>query len=166
MADLTQARLREVLNYDPETGDFHWRKRLSNRAAAGKKTGLSRHNGYSVIRLDRKLHFAHRLAFLYIHGRWPTADVDHINGVRDDNRICNLREATRAENIRNSHIRSDNKSGFKGVSWNAGAKLWMANIRTKNRTNEFLGLFDTPEEAHEAYAVAAKKYFGQFARIK
>lgn len=96
-------------------------------------------------------------------GEWPPDEIDHINGVRDDNRWVNLRIATRGQNLCNARRRSDNTSGYKGVCWDANKGKWLASI-TINRKNKFLGHYETPEAGHEAYFVAAREHFGEFAR--
>ena len=114
--------------------------------------------GYIVVRVDLVLHQAHRLAWLYVHGSWPVDQIDHINCDPSDNRICNLREATPAQNQANT--RSYAKSGFKGVRKNFSK--WNAYIG--GRTFKHLGSFDTPEEANAAYLTAARARSGEFAR--
>jgi hypothetical protein len=157
---LTQARLREVLDYDPETGIFRWRIQTSNRGRVGHIAGRISDQDYWLIGIDGALYRAHRLAWLYITGEWPR-EVDHINGSRDDNRWCNLREATRSENNANSRRGRNNTSGYKGV-WRAASGRWTACI-TVNYRQIHLGRFDAPEEAHAAYCAAADKHFGEFA---
>ena len=107
-------------------------------------------HGYICIRVDNVLYTAHRLAWLYAYGRWPTHQLDHINKDRADNRLCNLREATNAENAQNRK-RRDNKTGYTGV--NRENNKWKAEIKLNYKTIR-LGLFDTPEEAHAAYLSA------------
>lgn len=150
---LTQSRLKELLHYDPETGAFTWRGSIGRKIRAGDKAGSRCGKGYWVIGFTRKYYKAHRLAWLYVHGRFPIGDIDHINGVRHDNRIVNLREATKAENGQNICKHRDNKSGFIGVSWHPATRKWRSRIRT-NRKLKSLGLFDTPDAAYSAYLAA------------
>lgn len=153
---MTIDRLHELLNYAPKTGLFTWaQKRRGCRI--GDVAGCKMRNGYIVIRLDGKLYLAHRLAWLYIHGQWPTAQLDHINQNRADNRLENLREVSNAENAQNRK-KMANKSGFTGVR--RENSKWVAEIKV-NYTTKRLGLYNSPEEAHAAY-VNAKKRFHPF----
>lgn len=162
---LTADYLREVLNYDPETGLFHWRKHMSNRRGAGEKAGcICSQSGYNLIGIKGDVHKANRLAWLYVHGEWPDRLVDHINGNPGDDRIANLRLATHAQNLQNRGKQKNNKSGFKGVCWHVPSKKWHARIACNGKQHH-LGLFATPEDAHRAYIVAAERFHGEFAKI-
>lgn len=158
--DLTQARLREVLDYNSDTGLFTRKVGVSN-SPAGAVPGKI-YKGYREMNVDGFRYFAHRLVWRYVTGEWPDGQIDHINGVRDDNRFENLRVATNTQNAYNSRKKRINKSGFKGVSRSTHGR-WQAQIRV-NGKNRGLGLFDTPEEAHAAYIAAAEQYHGEFAR--
>lgn len=154
---------RQLLNYDPETGTFTWRVGRGS-ARAGSAAGTPKGNGYAVIKIYGKNYSAHRLAWLLTHGVWPENQIDHINGRRDDNRLCNLRLATWSENNRNAKRRSDNTSGVKGVSFDKARDRWLARIKTDGY-DRYLGRFDTPEEAHAAYCKAAAELHGEFANF-
>lgn len=162
---LTAERLREILHYDPETGLFTWCAHTTprHRTTGGQIAGRRQSRGYIQITIDGRCYVAHRLAWFYITGSWPAAEIDHINGIRDDNRFVNLREATRAQNMANSRRLHSNTSGFKGVSFDKRDGRWRAYIRGNQRRHH-LGSFDTPEEAHAAYCAAAAELFGEFAR--
>lgn len=163
---LTADRLRYVMDYDPDTGVFIWRGSEGGRfAKKGKIAGANIGNGYLGIGVDGVHYRVSRLAVLWMTGVMPTKQVDHINGIRDDNRWANLRQATRSDNIANSKLRKDNKSGFKGVHWNESARKWRAHIRHKGK-GYHLGSFDAPEEAYQAYCRAAREMFGEFARFE
>lgn len=157
--ELTQELVRKFLDYDPETGVFHWKVYRAQNARAGQRAGhlLSR-TGYIQILLLRGVYFAHRLAWMHHYGRWPDGHIDHINGVRDDNRIANLREATDQVNTQNQRrARSDCKSGYMGVRFHAQNKRWQARIGLPNGRQKSLGIYDTPEEAHQAYLTAKRQ---------
>lgn len=155
---LTAERLKELLVYSEETGSFLWRGAHSRRVKAGDIAGSVSPKGYIVIGVDKKTYRAHRLAWLYVHGRWPLNDIDHINCIKADNRIVNLREITNAENQQNikSAISSNKTSGFLGVSRSANRKKWRATIAI-NGQDIHLGYFDTPEKASDAYVSAKRK---------
>lgn len=161
LTTITAEQVREILDYDAETGRFFWRARRSNQLKVGAQAGYLDADGYVRIGLFRSLFLAHRVAWLFAHQRWPEMQVDHINGIRCDNRIVNLREATPGQNSHNSGKRVHNTSGFKGVKRN-GSK-WSARIVLNYRVT-WLGSFDTPEEAHAAYCAAAKQLHGDFAK--
>ena len=149
--------LRSALSYDPVTGQFVWR--TGHRA--GREAGrINRRRGYRYIGLGGRCYMAHRLAWFYVHGRWPVADIDHINRDRTDNRLANLREATRTENLRNTGCHRDNPTGRKGVSYDRARNRWAARIFLNGRTVH-LGRFATPDAAQQAYIAAAAEAHGQ-----
>jgi hypothetical protein len=163
---LTAERLRELVHYDPETGIFVWLASTNMRGPrrGGKEAGGTTTYGYRRIRIDQNDYQSHRLAWLYTHGEWPSGEIDHINCVRDDNRLVNLRPASRAQQSANASKRSDNTSGLKGVSWNKQRQKWQAMIAV-NRRSMNLGCFDNRDAAQAAYRAAAEKHFGEFAKI-
>ena len=161
---LTAQRLREVLNYEPSTGTFTWRVVTSNRVKIGAIAGEVDRHGHRNISVDGARYGAHRLAWLYMCGRWPEQEIDHINLRKDDNRIKNLREATRNENCRNVTARRNNKSGFKGVCKLKNGPYYVAQIVIGGKT-KYLGCFPTPEKAHDAYVSASRVHHGEFGRI-
>ena len=162
MASLTQQRLKELLTYDPDTGEFTWIVSTARRIRVGDKAGHIGTRGYRDIRIDGIKHRAHRLAFLYMTGNFPVIELDHWDRNRSNNRWRNLREATTGDNKANTSRRSDNMSGRKGVHWNERDRNWRANI-CRNGRRFHLGYFVSVGEAHEAYVAAAKKHFGEFA---
>jgi hypothetical protein len=167
---MNQEVLKKRLDYDPLTGSFVWKQRISdsrndkifNTRFAGKIAGVKCPRGYIYIRMrDYGFFSASRLAWLYAHGAWPAQEVDHINGNPSDNRLSNLREASRSENGANRTIHSNNKSGFKGVTKHRNK--WAACVRMNNKRYR-LGVFDTPELAHKAYLKKAKELHGEYFR--
>jgi len=159
--EITQERLHELLSYDPEEGVFRWRND-GRGTKAGRQAGTSL-NGYIIIDVLRNRVFAHRLAWFYVHGSWPPDQLDHISRIRSDNRISNLREATRSQNMANSSVSRASTSGVKGVSWHKNIKRWVAKITYDWKTYN-LGTFHTKEEAAEAYEKATKQFFGEFGK--
>lgn len=157
---LTSERLRELLHYNPETGVFTRRQTVGPKALSNQKAGCMRPDGYLVFRVDGRLYRAHRLAWLYSRGEWPAIEIDHINRNPSDNRMCNLREATRSQNVANTKKHIGNASGFKGVY--SHHSRWRAEIFVTGKKRH-LGVFDTPEVAAGAYLAAAQQSFGEFA---
>lgn len=163
--DPTFTFVKERLAYDPETGIFTWKVRPRNRTPIGTVAGGVRSSdGYARIQVAKGLRVpAHRLAWLLTHGVWPEHEIDHINGVRDDNRLCNLRSATPEQNQANQGIRKNNASGFKGVSFHEKGNKYQAHIGIKGKST-YLGLFATAELASEFYQLVADMLRGEFAR--
>lgn len=170
--------LRQLLRYEPDTGKLFWKERsrelfatqrhcsVWNTKYAGKEAFTSPDKqGYFRGKVFKKALKAHRVAWAISTGKWPTLDIDHINGNPSDNRIANLREATRSQNMRNKRVSSHNISGFKGVFWCKQRLKWRTNIRSDGKSI-YVGHFDTPEDAHRAYAEAAAKIHGEFARVQ
>lgn len=151
--ELTAQRLRELLRYDPETGVFTRRVKTSARTFVGKVAGAASSGGYLQIRVDSARYLAHRLAWLYMNGEWPKQCIDHINGIRTDNRITNLRDVSSGVNAQNVH-NSKGRSGLVGVSVHRHG--FVAFIG-KNHSVTYLGIFKTAEEARAAYIVAKRQ---------
>lgn len=160
---ISRDRLLEILDYSAETGEFRWRVSGHSRVA-GALVGSPTNHGYLTVRVDYRPYYCHRLAWFYVHGRWPAGQIDHVNCNGHDNRIANLREATQTQNNGNLRRRKDNKSGFKGVSWDKRLRCWVAQVHYQGR-HYHLGGFDTPEAAQAAYAAGAARFFGGFARV-
>ena len=155
-ATLTQSRLHEVMHYDPATGEFRRRVRLSNRDDFHRPVGHVDRDGYLVTNIDGRRYKLHRLAWLYMTGAWPVELIDHIDQCRSNNRWTNLRQADR---VLNQHNRSrpspqNRSTGLLGATKIRG-RYSRAIIRVSGE-RLYLGAFDTPEQAHEAY-MAAKK---------
>lgn len=165
MAELILARVKELLHYDPETGAWTQKtRRKGSGLIPGEPAGCIAPSGYLMIGIDYRRYRAHRLAWLWMTGEMP-ANVDHINGNRADNRWGNLRVADQSQNTANSKRSKANTSGFKGVSRHWPSGKWQAGI-VKNRRRQYLGLFETPKQAHDAYCVKAKEIYGEFARTE
>lgn len=157
MLDMSLSELREFLTYDPETGIFTWSITLSNNAPTGKKAGCLTHDGYWKIRIKTKECLAHRLAWFYMTGKWPSSYIDHKDGNKLNNKFSNLREVTRSGNQHNMwNPQKNSKSGILGVSPHKPTGLWRANICLNNKRIE-LGLFETKEQAREAYLKAKRE---------
>lgn len=161
----TAEEVRTALEYNPESGVFIRRGSRYGRCN-GRIAGIVIGSGYVVIKINRRMYLAHRLAWLTVYGYWPAAEIDHINGMRHDNRIANLREATRTENARNRKLPRHNTSGHKGVTWDAAANKWKSRVGVGRGVQRSLGYFDKLEDAAAAYAAAAGIHHKEFARIK
>jgi len=157
--DMTRNELKSLLHYCPEAGNFIWLKRRGGSAIRGSIAGSLTDEGYIRLSVFGKAYLAHRLAWFYVYGNWPLHEIDHIDNNRTNNSINNLRLASDNGTAHNASLRSDNTSGFKGVS-RTGNK-WRAIISANGVTHN-LGSFKYPEQAHDAYCLAGKLLHGKF----
>jgi hypothetical protein len=180
MSGIDPQRLHVFLTYDPKNGKLFWKERDVSLFSDGKNTAAQKMakwngkhanreaftadngSGYRGGSLMGKTPRAHRVIWAMQTGRWPTVYIDHINGDRADNRWCNLREADASENSRNAKLRSDNKSGLRGVTLFRGK--WRAEICLYGKST-YLGAFASPEQAAAAYAEASRRLHGEFGRV-
>lgn len=158
---ITQSELKEVLEYNPDTGVFTWKKTVGRRAKLGSVAGTKMNTGYVRITIKQKMYTAHRLAYLYMTGNFPENFIDHINHIKDNNRWSNLRDATNSQNLANQVKPKTNTSGYKGVYWNKVHKKWCAEIGYMKKKMH-LGLYTTPQEAAEAYKKKSIELNGKF----
>jgi len=174
---ITQEYLKSRLNYDPDMGIWRWlpkpelsrHDRAWNSRRAGKIAGMSVKR-YIQIRIDGTAYYAHRLAVIYMLGRDPNGDVDHINRKRHDCRWRNLREApSRSHNMVNAGRRADNTGGHRGITWRAGHWLWIpgrwrATVQFRGKMHH-LGYFKNKQDAVTAYRKRATELFGEYANF-
>lgn len=154
---LTHQRLISLLSYDPSNGSFTWRV-SSGRQAAGTIAGRPHNKGYWTVTIGGFHFYAHRLAWFYVWGKWPSGVIDHRNRKRSDNRISNLRDVTQSQNLQNQQEpKSNNKSGYLGVSFFKIKKPWVAEIQVAGKRMR-LGYFSTAEEASAAYQKAKSEF--------
>lgn len=153
------SKLKKVLRYDCDTGQFTWLV-TTGKAIKGNAAGNLDADGYLRIKFGGKKHYAHRLAWFFMTGEMPNQLIDHVNGVRSDNKFSNLREATPGQNLGNSKA-SWSSSGLRGVSWHRKTGTWQAQIQIKGK-NKHLGHFQRAEDAHAAYVKASKRHHGVF----
>lgn len=151
---MNQDQLKSILYYHQDSGVFYWRISSNMRIKPWDTAGKFDSDGYLQIRFAGKDYKAHRLAWLYVNGEFPNCQIDHINGIRKDNRICNLRTATIKQNAENRRISKKNTSGFRGVTLQKRTGKWQAQM-THNGKMLYLGLHSTPEEA--SAVVSAKR---------
>jgi len=149
---ISAERAKSLLKYDPETGILTWKAPECKPSKAGKEaSAINKASGYARVFIDGIHLFAHRVAWMVYHGKPPSGVIDHINGIRHDNRLCNLRDATLSmnrQNLRNESTRST--SGFLGVSFRKSLNLFEAKIGYEGKSIT-IGYFKSPEDAHDAY---------------
>lgn len=152
--------LNELLSYNHITGHIHWKVSVSKNKA-GTLAGNLRNDGYIKVQINKKPFKAHRLAWAMYYGEWPDLDIDHIDGNRANNKISNLRLATRNENNRNRKAQTGS-SKFKGVQWHKAANKWVARAY-KDDVRVHLGVFNTEIEAATAYNKAVSEWYKEYA---
>jgi hypothetical protein len=162
--DIEISRLKELLSYDDASGCLTWiARRGNNDKHIGREAGRVHKLGYRVLGIDYKMYYAHRICWALYYESWPDGMVDHINCIKTDNRIENLRVCTRSLNVANRKVQSNNKVGIKGVF--KRRKRWETSI-VKDGERVFRGSFATLEEAASAYAAQSERFFGEFSRVE
>lgn len=159
---LHSSYLDQLFSYNQNTGELRWKEDRGS-AHAGDLAGTLRSDGYLRVSVDGKLYYVHRIAWAMVHDEWPEL-LDHIDGHRSNNRIKNLRVASKSQNAANCLIRSDNSSGYRGVSWCKNSNRWRANIQKDNKQSS-LGYFLSKEDAALAYLKAHNQVFGEFSNV-
>lgn len=157
--ELSREELLTFLVYCSVTGIFRWKVDRGGGTRAGSVAGRIDGSGCQQISINGKRYKAHRLVWLYVHGVWPSAEIDHINRVRTDNRIENLREASHAENMRNLSKAKNNTSGHVGVHWDKRRQKWVAYIKHERRRIH-LGYYTHKEDAIAARKAGEIRYWG------
>jgi hypothetical protein len=159
---ITQQELKELLHYNPETGIFTRKTKVNRNKVIGSIAGTVDVHGYVAIAIDGKKYKAHRLAWLYMYGKFPNHCIDHINNITTDNRIVNLRDATLSQNQYNKKLNINNTSGIKGVSWHTQRKKWRVRIYVNQKEKNF-GLYDDLDLARLVAQEARNKYHKEYA---
>lgn len=160
--------LRQLLSYDPETGSLTWLPRNEsffkkardangwNTKYANTKAFQTVHYGYLNGHIFKKHYYAHRIAWAIHYGSWPSGQIDHINGIRYDNRIANLRDVSHSDNQKNAKLRHDNKSGMPGIDWRGNASAWRVRV-SRDGARHIVGYFKNLDEAVTARRDAQQK---------
>lgn len=167
---ISPERIREVLDYDYENGALRWKGRPTARPSwnarfTGKIAGhKDKTTGYMAIRIDGKLFLAHRVAWAHVYGEWPEDEIDHRNRVGADNRLLNMRPATRNDNLGNRSVPINSKSGIKGVSWDSKKKKWMVRV-TRQGVRYYFGTYSSIDEARKASDAGMKNVYGEYAKV-
>lgn len=144
---VTFEQVCRLFRYDPQTGKLFWRVKVAQRIHVGNEAGsIHKATGYRKIKINHDSHQAHRIIWLMVYGSFPDFEIDHINGIRDDNRLINLRSVTHAMNCRNRGMQSNNTSGTMGISWCKRSNQWLARIYV-NGANKHLGYYTNLQEA-------------------
>lgn len=158
---ITQKRVWELFTFNDEEGALYYRETTGAKGKKGRKAGSLSDKGYRRVFVDGKSYFAHRVIWLWVYGEFPAAGIDHRNHIHDDNRLDNLREATQKQNLANRSISRCNTSGYVGVARKKDTRGWVATCKFEGK-NKHLGVFDTAEEASEAYQAFASQLRGVF----
>lgn len=161
---ITQERLKELFYYHPSSGDFVRLVSVSSNTKAGDQAGCPDKLGYLVIRVDGVLYKAHRLAWLYVHGEWPPAGIDHEDTVENHNWITNLRPANQSQNCCNIGLRADNTSGHKDIKWRPKRNKFTVEVQFEKKSR-YVGIYSKLEDAVVARDEALAEMHGAFARI-
>jgi hypothetical protein len=164
MEDITiisQELVKALFEYNPDTGIFIRKLTTGSKAKAGSVAGILNDVGYLELSINSYRYRAHRIAWLYCFGEFPSGQLDHIDGNKSNNALDNLREATNKENAYNKSISVLNTTGYKGVSLDKRSGRYRAYI-TVNGKQKGLGYYSTAEQASEAYIIEAKKLHGEF----
>lgn len=160
-SDITPEQLREWLTYDAQSGVFRWNKKPARKIVVGSVASNMSGDGYVRIGLLGSRYRAHRLVWLYVYGRWPNVEIDHINNDRADNRLINLRECTRAQNMLNRRLHKNNTSGFRGVVRDHRTGKWLAQATLGYKTH-YLGEFEAIEDAARRHEQFVAEHHGDF----
>lgn len=148
--------IKEYISYCSKTGSLFWIKSPANKIKPGEIVNLN-DRGYRSFKLKRKTYLGHRVAWFLHHGFWPKNQIDHINGVRSDNKIINLRESTHAENNINRSCHRNGK--LPGTTFFKKRNKWVAQIEIKGINKKYIGIFNSEKEAHEAYLKVKEKFY-------
>jgi hypothetical protein len=160
---ITADEARQLFHYDRDTGGLSWKTGKQGRRE-DLRAGSRQTSGYLAVCVNYRTYLAHRIIWLLNFGFWPDECIDHINGDRADNRLSNLRLASKSQNGSNRGVQLNNSTGYKGVSYYKRDGSWSASIHLDGKKRH-LGYYKSPEEAHTAYCSAAKELHKEFANF-
>jgi hypothetical protein len=150
--------VKRLFYYDSDSGVLLWRKGNGGNVKPWQQVHAKNGHGYYTVKVHGKSYLAHRLIWLYVHGVMPTGDIDHKNRIRNDNRLCNLRTASRTDNCQNISLPRHNKSGHIGVSWMKSHNAWTVYVKV-DKKNKWLGYYKDLDEAIAARKAGEEKYY-------
>lgn len=155
---IDQETVKKLFHYDAESGILLWRNGNGRNVKPWQEAKAPNGHGYYTAKVDGKTHLAHRLAWLYVYGEFPKEDIDHKNRIRNDNRLCNLREVSRTDNCQNISLPTHNKSGHIGVSWIKSHNAWTVYVKV-DKKNKWLGYYKNLDDAIAARKAGEKQYY-------
>lgn len=158
---MTPNQVKETWDFNPETGEVRWKIHPSKKIRAGSIAGSDDGRGYWKVRFRKRNYYLHILMWVAVYGRWPTNDIDHVNGTKSDIRIINLREATRAQNVASKPVRRDSLTGRKGVTLDKRDGYYYPYVDFGGKRRS-LGRFTNLDDAHAARLTEEKKLYGEF----
>ena len=155
---IDQETVKKLFHYDAESGILIWRFGNGRNVKPWQEVKAKNGNGYYTAKIHGKSYLAHRLAWLYVHGSFPNKYIDHKNRIRNDNRLCNLRDVNTTDNAQNISLPSHNKSGYIGVSWIKSHNCWTVYVKV-NKKNKWLGYYKNLDDAVAARKAGEKQYY-------
>lgn len=158
----TSEELHKFFLYEAVSGKLYWRVNRGQRVKAGDEAGSQHNKGYLAVEVEGVAYLVHRVIWCMIHGEWPEKFIDHEDLDKQNNRLHNLRQASRSGNNCNQAMRSDNTSGVKGVNWNTRQGKWIARVQVNGKRIQ-VGCFDSLEDAEKAVQDARSKQHKEFA---
>jgi len=155
---IDQETVKKLFHYDAESGMLIWRFGNGRNVKPWQEVTAKNGNGYYTAKIHGKSYLAHRLAWLYVHGSFPNKYIDHKNRIRNDNRLCNLRDVNTTDNAQNISLPNHNKSGYIGVSWIKSHNCWTVYVKV-NKKNKWLGYYKNLDDAVAARKAGEKQYY-------
>ena len=155
---IDQETVKKIFHYDAESGMLLWRNGNGRNVKPWQQANSLNGSGYYAVKIQNKSYRVHRLIWLYVNGKFPDGDIDHKNRIRNDNRLCNLRDVSRSDNCQNISLPSHNKSGHLGVSWIKSHNCWNVYIKV-NKKNKWLGYYKNLDDAVAARKAGEKQYY-------